>query len=462
MHPQTPPPTSSSAASPVEAIRRHLRQGERALAHAALAGLLGETCGRAVHDVRVNDDAYSLNSVNGFARLEGGTALFFKFHQEDGELDGVSEYYNARALAEVGYPVEVPLFAATEPGRQILVYERSRSVRLADACAAVERGSQDVSPDASPDDLVGAQRRLDEICGRLLVDSLHEASLEQGASEPVFQLFHHRLIDEPSLDRPIAGSGGTARGIGGRAARFHEGRQVRWPGLETCWDDVRDRPWRIDGLDYPLSLGAAFERARGRLAPEALFPGPATVAHGDAHNANVWYHRRAGVPPTLSLFDPAFAGHHVPALLAEIKATFHNVFAHPFWLYEPDEATARFRARARLDGDTIVVETDYRMGPLRHAFLDAKAELVWRPLLAALAARGWLVDDWEAVLRLALFTCPTLVMPLLPGPDSTHTPTSSLLGFAQAVRMACPPAHGGEDDASAFFAAIAPDGGGTP
>ena len=44
----------------------------------------------------------------------------------------------------------------------------------------------------------------------------------------------------------------------------------------------------------------------------------------------------------LRLFDPAFAATDIPALLAPVKATYHNALAHPFWLYHPDEAAERF------------------------------------------------------------------------------------------------------------------------
>jgi hypothetical protein len=157
----------------------------------------------------------------------------------------------------------------------------------------------------------------------------------------------------------------------------------------------------------------------------------------------------------LVFFDPAFAGRQVPALLAEIKATFHNIFAHPLWLYDAPLANGRFHVAATAVGDVLEVETDWRLSPLRAAFLESKAELVWRPLLAALAARGWLPADWRRIVRCALFCCPTLVMDLRAGGGADHTPATSALGLAVAVTMGSEP-DGAADPLSRMLDAVAP------
>ncbi|NTW41549.1 MAG: hypothetical protein HGA44_16995, partial [Cellulomonadaceae bacterium] len=158
----------------------------------------------------------------------------------------------------------------------------------------------------------------------------------------------------------------------------------------------------------------------------------------------------------LVAFDPAFAGEHLPALLADVKATFHNVLAHPWWLYEPSEATARRRVRVRLDGDRLVVDHDHVPGPVRSAFLASKTQNVWRPLVGALAARDLLPSDWADVVRAALFCCPTLVMDLRAGGAGGHTPVSSAIGWAVAVAAGSPTADGSADAVGSLLAAAAP------
>src|SRR5262249_44985841 len=112
----------------------HLTAEARRLARAArwreaevvVGCLIAETFGLPVAAVEINRDRYSLNSLNGFVTASDGRALFFKFHQEEGEADTVGEYYRAEVLRDAGFPVDLPLHASGEVGRQILPY-RPRS-----------------------------------------------------------------------------------------------------------------------------------------------------------------------------------------------------------------------------------------------------------------------------------------------------------------------------------------------
>jgi hypothetical protein len=175
------------------------------------------------------------------------------------------------------------------------------------------------------------------------------------------------------------------------------------------------------------------------------------VSHGDAHNANVWARRDAAGRLTLELFDPAFAGKAIPALIGEVKATFHNIFAHPLWLYTPDLAARAYRVSAEVGAGRITVTHDWALSDLRRQFLQLKLERYWRPLLRRLQDMQALPDDWEAIMRSALFCCPTLVMSQLPGPQ--RSPSVSLLGFALAMMCGAEP-EDGADAVSQFFAEL--------
>ncbi len=59
----------------------------------------------------------------------------------------------------------------------------------------------------------------------------------------------------------------------------------------------------MNGILYRDSIGALFEAAKARLAPTMLADAGGVTAHGDAHNANVWYERR-GEAARLAFFDP--------------------------------------------------------------------------------------------------------------------------------------------------------------
>ena len=427
-------PTSRTAE-----IRKIAKAGDGE-AERMLAELLRDLFRIEASNVVINHDQYSLNSLNGFFDTADG-AFFFKFHQEEGEEAMSGEYYRADILARAGLPVDQPLLMSVLPGEQILVYRRRTDPRFSDVLRAL-----DLKDDAAArQKAVAAERRLSEAVLKVYLDTLHPVRAEDVAAEPIHRLFYERLIDPPAGTYP-----------GGRLASFYVGKEFAFPGLSLDWDRLSHCRFVVNGVEYRDSIGVLFDAAHERLAPARLADAGGVTAHGDAHNANVWYEDRDGAAH-LSFFDPAFAGEHIPALLAEVKTTFHNIFAHPMWLYDPSVAEARYRAEAILDGDLLSVTTDFVPSPVRQALLEVKAEALWRPLLATLKARGMLPADWRRVIRLGLFLCPTLVMNLRAG-ATTHNPVSSLIGLSTAVMVGSEP-MAGEDAVSRFFDSIDPDRG---
>lgn len=420
---------------------RALAARDPAAAQAPLAQLLADLFGLEPRHVRINLDQYSLNSLNGFFETQAG-AFFFKFHQEEGEEAMAGEYYRADILARAGLPVDQPVYMSAEPGEQILVYRRRDDPRFSDVLRAL-----DLADDSAGRAVAVAAER--ELSTRLLAtyrETLHPVTVREVAAEPIHRLFHERLVT-PHADGPAF--------PGGRYRDFYVGQDVVLPGLTLGWDEISALRFTVNGVTYARTLSELFAEAQARLAPERLADAGGVVAHGDAHNANVWFTREAGNGAAhLSYFDPAFAGEHVPTLLAEVKTTFHNIFAHPFWLYDPALATDRFTAQARREAGHLVVETDWALSPVRAALLEVKARELWRPLLAELAAQGLLPADWRRVVRLGLFLCPTLVMNLRAGVRA-HTPVSSLIALSVAVMVGSEPVDG-TDVVTDFLDAIDP------
>jgi hypothetical protein len=393
-------------------IRAMVAAGDRDGAAAGAAQLIAGTFGMAVAGVELTVDEYSLNSVSGRVRFADGRTEFFKFHAEEGEEDTVAEYYRAKLLAEAGLPVDVPLRVATEPGRQIALYELRPQPRLADVCVGLERTD---GPGArlSPE-LAAARRALDAVIGSVMVATLRPPAASSAAAS-IHQLFHHRL------------TGGT--GV------FPGGRYRSWYAGDPAFDAVADRRFRLNGVTYALTPRQLAERAAELLDPRELAALPVVTAHGDDHQGNVWVMDG----PELRLFDPAFGSDDIPALLAPVKATYHNVLAHPFWLYHPGEAASMAGLSVHDDGDVVSVEFAGPVSDLRRQILDSVAELAWAPLLAALARRGELPGHWRQIVRAALFCCPLLVTNLL---SPARPAPVRLLGLAQAVAAGSEPEHG--------------------
>lgn len=431
--------TAARHTSRTAEIRALARVGEIEIAAERLAALLADLFQIAPRDIVINQDRYSLNSLNGFFVTDDGE-FFFKFHQEEGEEAMRGEYYRADILARAGLPVDQPILTSVLPGEQILVYRRRSDPRFSDVLRQL-----DLDPDTAAEaEAIAAKRRLSAHVLDVYRQTLHPITPEQAAAEPIHRLFHERLIDPVSDHYP-----------GGRLASFYIDKDFAFPGLTLPWAKLKDCRFVVNGVAYRRTLGSLFDEANSRLAPERLADAGGVTAHGDAHNANVWYGHDEQGAPLLSFFDPAFAGEHVPTLLAEVKTTFHNMLAHPLWLYDPEEAGTRFKAEARLQGRDLIVTTDFAPSRIRLALLAVKEQDLWKPLLATLKERGLLPPDWRRVVRLGLFLCPTLVMNLRAGAGN-HNPVSSLIGLSIAVSVGSEP-ESGEDLISRFLDAIDPD-----
>ena len=367
--------------------------------------------------VAINADIYSLNSLNGFFEADG-RELHFKFHQEENEADMAGEYYRAGLLAEAGLPVvDQPLHVSTEPGRQILVYRRRRDRRSPRSYATW------ISP--------GTSRR----CGRLYLPSaaerglirvylrtLHPISAGQSADEPIHRLFHERLADP---DGPVKSAEDSS----------FIATELRLSRCDAGMADLSRLQFEVNGVRYRDTFGRSI---RGRIP----VPGARSLWRiGRRHRSWRRAQRQCLVRKWRAAGDvrPRLRGSHIPALLAEIKTTFHNVFAHPLWLYDrrrgPDiHRNLPARRRDPAGGNRLASRL------IRREVLAMKRDIVWRPLLGELRNREPASADWRRIIRLALFLCPTLVMNLRAG-ATTHNPVSSLIGFAVAVmvgeRAAC-------------------------
>jgi len=411
--------------SPSARIRALIQSGETGQAAAAAAALIAGTFRLPVASVELTLDEYSLNSVSGRVHFTDGHAEFFKFHQEEGEEAVVTEYYRAQLLQDAGIPVDMPLRVAGEPGRQIALYELRTEPRMADVCLALERTGASLPPG-----LAAARRALDRSIGAAALNTLRPGSAAS-VNSPVHQLFYWRLADT--------------------AGQFPGGRYQAWYLTDPLYTGVADHRFVVNGIEYSASLRELAMTAAHLLRPAVLATIPVVTAHGDDHQGNVWVLAH-GTEAELRLFDPAFADRDIPALLAPAKATFHNVFAHPFWLYHPQEAAERATVQVQQQGGVVSVRDDTVLAPIRREILDSVAELVWAPLLAQLARRGELPPGWRSTVRAALFCCPLLVTNLV---AAGRSETIRYLGLARAVMAGSEP-QAGSDVVSRFLDSVTP------
>lgn len=428
-------------ASPLELIRSFLKQNKVVTAEGLLKSLMEESFSLKIKSVNINQDGYSLNSANGWVTTDEDKKFFFKFHQEENEEETLQEYYRADLLEKAGYDVDKPVYCSTEVGKQILLYQFKDEQRLADVCYDLDKEN------AIDPQVVLGQEKLDQKVFDLYSQTYHKAEAHFYEKEPVLQLFYWRLLSNQNREK-----------LAGRVQSFYMGKQLTFPhkkqGIQSySFNDLWQKKWIINGIEYKQSLKDLFLSALNILSPENIMKQgsyPAVISHGDAHNANVWFN-----PNQYIYFDPAFAGSHIHALLAEIKPTFHNIFAHPFWLYSPDDCQSKYNASFDMQSDKVIVEHDWALTPLREKFLEVKAKTFWKPWLAFLHQRNTLPNNWEEFMRTALFCCPTLVMNLCAN-HGVHNPLSSLLGFCIAIQVGSKPQANQSDGISQFFDEITP------
>ncbi len=389
---------------------QQMQYTDRSAAEALLVRFIDDTFPLEVQSVQLNPSAVSLNSFNGFVTLANGRRLFFKTHTESDNVIG--EYYRASVLADAEYPVIQPVYSSTEAGKHLLIYEVVEAPSVFDAAWRIERGDHTLFSR-----LTEAQQRADDDLLLRYKATLQAQDAMNAASEPIHQLFHHRLTR-------------------GRLERFYgplpakpEVNSVHIELLhgKTAMQKVRSVRWTINGQMYAETLDDIIARAVRLLEPAQA--GPSIVGHGDAHNGNVFFETDAQ-GDRLTYFDPAFAGRHHP-LLDLTKPLFHNVFA--MWMYFPQEIRDRLTIQLDERSDEWMVTHDYTLPEVRRMFLDSKVERVLTPTLRLLQAEGSLRQDWRDYLKSALFCCPFLTMNLA---DATRFPPEiALLGLTMAVEM---------------------------
>ena len=416
---------------------RQLASVDSEAAVAELTAFLHDIFDIEIIELRINHDQYSLNSLNGFFQ-SNGDAYFFKFHQEEGEEDMQGEYYRAEIVADAGLPIDMPIMTSTQPGEQILVYTKREDKRFSDVLLMLDKNPDDVAELRAAD----AEKVLNQQILAVALRTLHPVTRQQVVEEPMHHLFFDRMVNLKTGQAP-----------GGRYKDFYIDKEFEFPGVKLSWDEFSNASLVINGQRMQSTFGEIFEAAVQRLNPVNLADAGGFTAHGDAHNANVWYETNSSTP-TLSYFDPAFAGKHIPSLLAEAKATFHNVFAHPLWLYDSNDAATNFQTEAKYRNGNLFLDSDWELSRVRARLLEAKIEGFWQPFLKELAAREMLPVTWQQTLRSALAMCPALVMNLRGGADR-HNPDSSAIAFAMVGLCGSAP-EGGSNLITDFFDRIDP------
>jgi hypothetical protein len=355
----------------------------------------------------INESKLSLNSVNGSIDA-GKKRYFFKFHAEEGETETLkdSEYYNAKMLADAGWPVVLPVFVSNTPGNQFVVYDYIEAPTAFELYEKLEESNGNASG------LLAAEKTLAGKVRNAYLSSLQESTREDIEAASLNQLFYGRLVSkEPRLEE------------------YYLGKKVSLPEGDIAFDQLVKMQWVINGVRYEKTLEEMIESAKGLLDPSKEERVATVVGHGDDHNGNRFF-----IDGEFKFFDTAFAGRQ-PALLSFVKATAHNVFLHPQWLYDPEKLEGKLNIKVGIKDDIVTVEHNWKteeLSPLRLSILDIYAKEVWKPLIQEMSAKGMLPDYWREYIRAALFCCPFLVQNLI---GEKYAPAQSILALSKCVEL---------------------------
>ena len=387
---------------------QHLQFSEREKAEQLLLFWFARHMNLRIESVTLMPKPVSLNSFNGVYRVDD-QEYFFKTHVEEQGI--LEEYYHAKMLSNAGYNIVMPLRIMHEKDQQMVIYPVVDWPVMFDLMRVVEMGN---TAQTKMEVLVAAEKRECERLLEIYQSTLAASTAEEHAKAPIHQLFWHRLA-------------------GGRLTSFYEGKLFAFPGQQDAtkqglvFEDLLRYRWVINGtpIDGPLqTLGDLIERAKVVLNPARA--AMTVIGHGDAHFGNVFLEEQT----KYLYFDPAFAGRHSP-ILDIVKPFFHNVFAT--WMYFPQEIGRDLQITVALRDESIFVEHNYELTPVRQAILDTKLEYLLKPLIALLRERDALPADWEEIFRLALVCCPLLTVNLL---DREKRPAEICwLGLSQVVQM---------------------------
>ena len=404
----------------VQGIKNLVDKSEILKAEIVLKTLLSELfLDLKIDKVQIQKSQLSLNSVNGFVKVQNKKELFFKFHTEENEI--LEEYYRAELLEKYGFPIIKPLYVSKIPGKQILIYEKVETKRCFDVLNEKKKILNEKK-------FLEEQERMDEKALNVALKTLKIVSAEEYDKSKLLQLFYRRLKLKDGIPRVDS---------------FYKNKEVVLPNNKKInFEVLKKYKWIINGRKYESSLKDLIVSATEILDPFRFKKVPVCVGHGDDHYGNIFcFEKNNGYK--FKYFDPAFAEDIQHVLLTQVKATFHNIFAHPFWLYNPELLEKDLKIKFDLDDKNKVIKInhnwDLQENDFRMQLFKLKVEKFWKPLISELKKRDLLEDDWLVFIKRALFCCPFLVLNLINLDKEkgavSYTPKTSLLALSKAVEM---------------------------
>jgi hypothetical protein len=325
----------------------------------------------------------ALNSISGTCISENGERLFFKFHTEENESISLAEneIYQSGILSNLGWNIVKPIAYSKIPGRQCVLYPLMHQSTAYDFLSKLDAEyltSREYSDGKNLLFLDCLRQSLTDQ-QKLILDSI-KINDKDLSRAPIHQLFSHRL-------NPI------------------NSEIVRFDRFYQDSSKIFSKQWIVNNFEIPWTIQQLVDDSKRLLNAQSSNGMASVIAHGDDHFGNQFV-----MENNLLLFDPAFAG-RMPALLAPVKPTAHNVMAHPFWLYDPSVLNENLKFDVDQSNDKICLTHNLNqqiVSPIRVEIQKLYIQIIWQPLLSKLKTLNALPFEWRRYVTCAMFCSPFL------------------------------------------------------
>lgn len=337
-------------------------------------------------------NTYSSNCHAGYLYDNDGEKYFFKV-QKEGNLENVASEFSVHSLVSKFYKyIQNPLFVS--PESQMIVYNWLDHRLLADYYR--NENIEDYIR-------IELQRSEELLCAYL--SSFQEVSSMTNKQSRIHKLFFNRLKE--------------------RYSKYYKDSNVKIDDLNLTWEKFSKLRPIINGVQYN-SIHEILDLSFKYLSPDFLEDKVKIVGLGDPHAGNVLVLEDGSYVN----IDYEFGGIHHPSL--DLSKTLYNDI-YPDILFSEDWGTnenAEINVEYNYNNDKLRINHNYQVSELGKSLISIKIKGILEPLLLSAKNKNININDWEMILRSALFACAILNKNIL-----KYSYKNFLLAYSLAVGL---------------------------
>ncbi len=307
---------------------------------------------------------FSTNCHAGYCFDESGNKYCFKTIKKENPKSVSAEILQSENLSNFYLNYQKPLYVS--PAKNLVLYKWISDEHLA----------KHLNDEGYYDKYLKLELDRAEELLQGYISSLSTVNELSTLNQNIHRLYHERVAGD-RLNQYY------------RAAKFKIGR------LEIPFSQLEKLKPIINGHEYK-SLQEIIENAAKYLDPQFLENKCKIYGFGDCHAGNVLV-----TSDGYTTIDYEYAGIHSPFI--DLSKTLY-IDSYAETLYNNSNfITTDFTINAKVDGDKLIIEHDYQLPELAKDLLNIKMKGVLFPTLEDAQEKGFNVQDWENILKSAMF-----------------------------------------------------------